>query len=256
MTVRDLAWAPDVDVRVRVPRFVRRSLVAIEEIATVANAIAARLESIFATRMLPAIVPPVELAPGEWERLREGRRCFGIRGETRDAVLLLDEATVRRIVAAAFGETASDCALSRLEERVLDRCMAQLGDGLRSLCGNTGASSEVSNAPPCTYFELRFGPLPAATVGVALGAPLQAANRSFLHPKLLEECPIECWVLLGSGNVDIFTFARLAVGDILPLETKVGAFATLNLGAEAIAAGEGGIFGDRTAFKVHHTTFA
>jgi flagellar motor switch/type III secretory pathway protein FliN len=252
MTVRDLAWAQDVvDARVRVPRFVRRSLVAIAEIAAAANEIGARLESIVAARMIPAIVPAVELAPGEWEQLRVGRRCFGIRGETRDAVLLLDEATVRRIVAAAFGETAMDRALSRFEERVLDRCIAQLGDGLRSLCGKTVASPEISNEQPRTYFELRFGPSPGATVGVALGASPEPANRSFVHANLLEACPIECRVRLGNGNVDIFTLAGLRIGDIVPLEAKVGAFATLNVGAETIAAGEGGIFGDRTAFKVH-----
>lgn len=241
MTVRDLAWTRDaLDGRLRVPRFVRRSVLAMEDVAAVANAMGAI-----------GIVPPIELGEGDWARLREGRRCYNVRGDLRDAILVVEEEMACRLVAAAFGEETAERSLSSFESRVLERCIAQLAAGLGSLCGNVRVAIEGENIAPSAYFELRLGPPADATLGIAAGAPRQPAERAFLHAELLEECPIECWVRLGSGNVDIFTFAGLAVGDVVPLETKVGAFATLNLGAETIAAGEGGIFGDRTAFKVH-----
>lgn len=252
MTLRQIAWTPDgADARVRVPRFVRRSLLALEEVATVANAMRATFESLFASQVSATIVPPVELADGDWQRLCEGRRSYILHGESRDGVLLIDDVTARRIVAAAFSEDALPHPLSRLEAHVLERCLAQVAGALRSLCGTAHPSNEAADAVPVTYFELRFGPPADSAVGIALAAPLQAAERAFLHADLLDECPVECWVRLGSGAVNIFTFASLGVGDVVQLETKVGAYATLNLGAEAIAAGEGGILGDRTAFKVH-----
>ena len=257
MTVREIAWASDVlDSRLRVPHFVRRSMLALEDVAAVANAMAANLASCFESRVAVTIVPPVELVVGDWERLCEGRRCYNVAGEMRDAILVVDERTARRVVATAFGEETADDSLSPFESRVLEHCIAQLAGSLHSLCGDARVSAEGVNGSPSVYFELRLGPPADATLGIAVGARQQVTERTFLHADILEECPIECWVRLGEGNVDIFTFAGLAVGDIVPLETKVGAFATLNLGAETIAAGEGGIVGDRTAFKVHYTTFA
>ncbi|MGH7659509.1 MAG: FliM/FliN family flagellar motor switch protein [Vulcanimicrobiaceae bacterium] len=250
--VREMTWAPDaVDARLRVARFVRRSPLSARDVATAANAMAAQLEACFEAQLAVRVIPPVELADGDWERLREGRRCYNVCGEVRDAVMLIEEATARRIVAAAFGEEGSHDSLSRLESCVLERCMAQLAACLESLCGARRAPAEEACSVPTTYFELRLGVPADATLAIALGAPRHPAERTFLHAELLETCPIECSVRLGTGNVDIFTVAGLAVGDVVPLETKVGAFATLNLGLETVAAGEGGILGDRTAFKVH-----
>jgi flagellar motor switch protein FliM/N len=257
VTVREIAWSPDaLDTRLRVPLFVRRSVLALEDVAAVANAMAANLASCFESQVAVTIVPPVELAAGDWERLREGRRCYNVAGELRDATLVVEERTARRFVATAFGEEGAEDSLSPFESRVLERCIAQLSGSLRALCGGARVCAEARNGSPSVYFELRLGPPADATLGIALGALQQVGERTFLHAEVLEECPLECWVRLGAGNVDIFTFAGLTIGDIVPLETKVGAFATLNLGAETIAAGEGGILGDRTAFKVHHTTFA
>lgn len=252
MTVRELAWAPHaLDLSLRVPRFVRRSLLALEDVAAVANAMAANLSSCFESPVAVTIVPPVELAADDWERLRKGHRCYNVAGQLRDATLVVNERTARRFVAAAFGEETAEDSLSPFESRVLERCIAQLAGSLRSLCGDARASAEDASGSRSVYFELRLGTPADATLGIALGPLQQVAERAFLHAEILEDCPIECWVRLGTGNVDIFTFAGLAVGDIVPLVTKVGAFATLNLGAETIAAGEGGILGDRAAFKVH-----
>ena len=97
---------------------------------------------------------------------------------------------------------------------------------------------------------MRFGAPLGGSLGIALSDQPRNAGPT-LHADALDGCPIECRVQLGAANVDIFTVAALAVGDIVRLETKVGGSATLNLGPDPIAAGEGGVLGDRTAFKVH-----
>jgi flagellar motor switch protein FliM len=72
-----------------------------------------------------------------------------------------------------------------------------------------------------------------------------------IPPDVLADCPVECSVQLDIAAFDIFTIAGLTPGDVLPMGTKVGPYATLNVGRDPIAAGEGGVLGDRTAFKVY-----
>ena len=104
------------------------------------------------------------------------------------------------------------------------------------------------------YCELCLGAPLDTRVGIVLHREPEHAGPTLL-PAALDDCPIECGVRLGAAHVDIFTIAGLAIGDVIRLEAKVGGCATLNLGPDPIAAGEGGVLGDRTAFKVHQVLF-
>ena len=241
----------------RVPRFARRVPVAIESIAGIANAIERRTADLLATDLQVDVFPPVTLEDGDWERLCEGAHGYEFEGERASAVLLCTAHTARRIVAWAFGERERvdqfdrERELSVLEGRVLDRFVGELAGSLYAVCDAARAATQVARPRRCSvYCEIRLGAPIGASLGIAMSEPVAAAGKR-LSQNAIDECPIECSVRLGVAPVDIFTIAALAIGDVLRIETKVGPSATLNLGAEVIAAGEGGVVGDRNAFKVH-----
>lgn len=241
MIVRELAWTGDArDPRVRLPRFVRRAPLSSAKIAAIANTVEQRLGAVFGTAPHVDVFPPIVLEEGQWPRLCEDAHVFAMDG---NAALLIGRAAARRIVACAFGESvdAAGPELSPLEARVLERFASELASGLRSVC----------SGPPSVYCELRMREPFEAIIGVGVQAEPASIPFAQLAPRALDECLIECTVRLGVATADIFTIADLSVGNVVRLETKVGPSATLNLGADPIAAGEGGVLGDRSAFRVH-----
>jgi flagellar motor switch/type III secretory pathway protein FliN len=249
--VRDLAWASDDgSERIRIPRFTRRVPVPIESIVAVANAMTQRLSEMLQTPIELDFFPPVMLECGVWEALCENAFVYEITGERADATLLCPKSAAGKILQQAFGEDVQP-SLSPFELRVLDRFVAHAATALTEICG-----ARVEYAPAARsrhreiYCELRIRSPFVASLAVATNEPAAQIGVAF-SARALDDCPIECSARLGVGAADIFTIASLSVGDILPLEAKVGPSATLNLGPNVIAAGEGGVLGDRTAFKIH-----
>ncbi|MGH7716538.1 MAG: FliM/FliN family flagellar motor C-terminal domain-containing protein, partial [Vulcanimicrobiaceae bacterium] len=107
-----------------------------------------------------------------------------------------------------------------------------------------------SPSPRQAYCELRFGMPLDMVIGLALCEKHPPAGPT-ISADALAECPLECSVQFPIAAFNIFTIADLTPGDVIPLRTKVGPYATLNVGRDPIAAGEGGVLGDNTAFKVH-----
>lgn len=251
MTVRTLAWEARAEsARVRCARFVEEPPFDLRLLAACANDIAERLQTLLAASISVGMLPPVVLTNDAWERLREGGRAYDVRGDGCDATILLDEAAVSRIAACAFGERSEERREpSAIEARIVDRVAEAVAAGIQPACAEQ-RNFRLPLEQRRVACELRLGVPLGAAIGIVFHEHAREPAPT-LGPTVLEDCAIECWVRLGTADVDIFTVAGFAVGDLVRLEAKVGAFATLNLGAEPIAAGEGGVLGDRTAFKVH-----
>lgn len=248
MTVRDVRWVSDPDdERIRVLQFAPRVSLRVEDIAAIANTMAQKIAELLNAPVRADVFPPVAVELEVWQSLCHEAFVYEICGEGADATLLCTRDVGRRITAHVFGEAeGSSGRLSALELRVLDRFMGELAGGLGPICTRTERAKSRS-----IYCELRLREPLEATVGIATCEPAPKVGPS-LSERALEDCPLECSVHLGVGAVDIFTIAGLGIGDIVPLDAKVGESATLNLGQNVIAAGEGGVLGDRSAFRVHH----
>ena len=254
MSVRELDWeAHPESARVRCARFVERLPFELKTLAQCANEIAERVQDVLATTVPVGMLEPIVLSHDVWEQLRAASRAYDACGELADATVLLDERTMQRVAAFAFDELAgSDRMLSALEARIVDRFGDAIRAGLQPACGQLRAAENAPAVARRVYCELRLGSPLHVVVGVVFHERERTPASPTLGPQVLEECPVECRVRLGTATVDIFTVAGFAIGDLVRLETKVGAFATLNLGPEPIAAGEGGVLGNSTAFKVHN----
>jgi hypothetical protein len=188
-----------------------------------------------------------------WSQLCDDGLIFEIASECGDLTFVVLRKSSQKIVACALGETASqhgERILSPMETRFVERFVTELSNGLGSVCGVCNAVRTWSPAPRDAYCELRLGSPLDVVIGVAVreNGPKMGPTIS---PDVLADCPVECSVQLPVAVFNIFTIAGLTPGDVLPLETKVGPYATLNVGRDPIAAGLGGALGDRTAFKVH-----
>jgi flagellar motor switch/type III secretory pathway protein FliN len=247
MIVRELVWTPDsTGGRMRYARFERRVPFDPRLIATIARALETCVSDLIGARLTVDAFPPVHLDEITWTRLCDGNLTFDMTAAAGDMTIVISPKAARNIVSCAFGESlpAADHMLSAMEMRVLERFVAELAEGLTPI-RRVGLST-VRTA----YCELRV----ASSLGVVIGIAVNEKPPQIgptIAAESLEDCQIECSAQLGVAGLDIFTIARLTPGDVLPLETKVGPQATLNAGPDPIAAGEGGVLGDRSAFKVH-----
>jgi len=253
--VRELEWRSDSgDKRMRYPRFERRVPFDLRFAMAIARAVEARISDVFATPIAVEVFPPVRLEESVWLRLCDGNSVFDMGADAGDLSLVLSCNAARNIVGGAFGEDApapGDRLFSCVETRVLERFVAELADGLQQVRGSCKNPPARAHAPAfrSAYCELRFAAPLSAVIGVAFSEKAPQIGPA-IAAEVLEDCPIECSVRLGVAALNIFTIAGLTAGDVIPLETKVGLDATLNVGPDPIAAGEGGVLGDRSAFKV------
>ena len=67
---------------------------------------------------------------------------------------------------------------------------------------------------------------------------------------LLGHVPVDARVQFAAGSVDVAALLGLAPGDIVQLDTPVGAPAALKVGGRFIAAGEAGVRSGRYSFEV------
>lgn len=255
MIVRELVWAPDSsEGRVRCVRFQQRVPFDLRLVAAVACATEACVADLFGESIAIDAFPPVHLDTVMWSQLCDGNFVFEMTTDAGDLSIVISPQAARRIVGFAYGESPPqrERMLSALEMRVLERFVAELADRLKPIRGscNDAVARVQSPAVRGAYCELRI----ASPLDVVLGiAALEKAPQigQTIAAEDLEDCPIECSVQLAAVTCDIFTIAGLTPGDVIPLETKVGPYATLNAGPDPIAAGEGGVLGARSAFKVH-----
>ena len=97
---------------------------------------------------------------------------------------------------------------------------------------------------------MRIGPPLGVSLGIGIAREPPSELGPRLRPEVLEGCTVECSARLGVVTLAARSLVDLRVGDLLPLDAKVAPCATLNVGAHLVASGEGGVFGDRTAFMV------
>ncbi len=255
MNVRELAWMPDSEnSRLRCTRFERRVPFDLRLIAAIACAAESCFTDLFGESIAIDAFPAVHLEAAIWARLCDGNLVFELTAQGGDLSIVISPKTARRIVGWAFGESPSQCEqmLSAIEARVLERFVAELANRLKPIRGSCNDAVARARLPAerRAYCELRIASPLDAVIGLAA-----SEKAPEIGPKIaaedLEDCPIECSVQLAVAACNIFTIAGLTPGDVIPLETKVGPYATLNAGPDPIAAGEGGVLGTRSAFKVH-----
>jgi hypothetical protein len=253
--VRELVWTQDAnDGRVRNVRFERRVPFDLCLIDAIARAVESCVSEIFAEPIAVDAFPPVHLETVTWARLYDGNFVFDMTVDAGDLSVVIAPKAARSIVGRAFGESPVECEklLSAMEVRVLERFVAELADRLTSIRGTCNGAVVRTRlpAPRRAYCELRLPSPLDAVIGIAV-----SENVSKIGPtigfEVLEDCSIECSAQLSLAAFNIFTIAGLTPGDVIPQDTKVGPYATLNVGRDPIAAGEGGVLGDRSAFKVH-----
>jgi hypothetical protein len=251
MNVRELTWAPD-----STARFERRVPFDLQLIAAIARAAESCISDLFGEAIAIGAFPPVHLDAVTWARLCDGNLVFEMTAEAGDLSIVISPKAARQIVGCAFGESSSDREqmLSAVETRVFERFVVELVDRLKPIRGSCkdGVARVRSPADRRAYCELRIASPLDAVIGVAVAVDKKAPQIGpTIAAEDLEDCPIECSVQLALAAFNIFTIAGLTPGDVIPLETKVGPYATLNAGPDPIAAGEGGVLGARSAFKVH-----
>ena len=256
MIARELVWTRDPhDARIRLARFERRVPFERTLAISLARALQARATEIFSATISVDILPPTLLEARVWSQLCNDALAYEMSADCGDLTVLIAREAARTIVANAFGEssvTRGEDELSPVEHRVFERFVGELTEGLSAVRGSCKGAAVRSRTPSQrdAYCELRFGtPLDVAIGFAVREKPVRVGPT--IAPGVLEECPLECSAQVVVDVFDIFTIAGLAPGDVLPLRTKVGPYATLNVGPDPIAAGEGGVLGDRTAFKVH-----
>jgi len=255
MIVRELIWTPDpASPRVRCARFERRVPFELRLVATIARALESCARNLFHEAVTVDAFAPVHVDDATWARLCNGNLIFEMSAAAVDLSIVVSPDAAGRIVSYAFGENPAgrEQLLSAMELRVLDRFIAELAGELKPIRGAHDDAAVRVASPGCraAYCELRISPPLGVVIGIAANEKPSRIGQKIASEDL-EDCPIECSVRLDIAGVDIFTLARLMPGDVLPLETKVAPYATLNVGRDPIAAGEGGVLGDRSAFKVH-----
>lgn len=255
MIVRELVWAPDASTgSLRRARFARRVPFDPRLIAAIARAIESCASDLFGEPIAIDAFPPVHLEGATWAGLCDGSLVFEITADGGDLSIVVSPKAARGIVGRAFSESPPyrEKALSAMEMRVLERFVAELSDRLKPIRGSCNDAVVCARTPAdrSAYCELRIAAPLDVVIGVAAREKAPQIGPTIAAEEL-EDCPIECSARLALAACSIFTIAGLTPGDVIPLETKVGPYATLNAGPDPIAAGEGGVLGARTAFKVH-----
>jgi len=173
-----------------------------------------------------------------------------------DAFLIVRGDDARRLVALAFGETecGERAALSAIERATFDRILAALVPLCNTLCGALGAAireqPEIAAADLVTYFEVRAHGSPPVAVGFALSRDPAEDVREYLSVEDLADVELPGTVACATGTIDVATFARLAPGATLPLDTPLAGHGTLRFGDVAFARGICGVAAGRCALRV------
>lgn len=241
-------------------RFVPRAPLPVEAACGVANGIREALRELLGEECELDLGEPVALGAQTWARLADDAQLFLMRGARNDALLIVPRRDARRLVLCAFGEAevadapgALDAACSALELQAVDRIASRCAVALEALGAPPAGGPRrvrLADAPGCVaYVDLRVRSPIELTLGVGILRPVPepAAARS-LSPSALDGVSLELRAVFAEGMIDAANFVTLRPGDLVKLDTKVGALASLNLGSGRLATGVPGVLSSRTAF--------
>lgn len=256
--IADLSFAGPDSARVRTARFIPRPSIPLSAACLVANGIRETLRELFGERCELTIGEPVAIGPQAWATLSHDAYCFLTCGRQTDVVIVLRAGDARVLVQRAFGEAdvRGAAALSALEvhavERIAGRCAAAF-DPLYA--ERRGASQRlVSTAlPTCVaFFDIRVSAPIDIEIGIGIVRDLpEAGPAGTLPASVLGAVPIEVHAEFAAGSIDARALLGLAPGDVVVLDTQVGAAGSLKIADRYIARGSGGIVGGRYSFEVH-----
>ena len=244
---------------VRRLRFVPRAPIPIDAACVVANGIRETLRELFGEGCELDLGEPAALGARAWAQLARDAQLFLIRGRRTDVVLIVPPRDARLLVLRAFGEpgppaaAALDAACSALELQAIERIAARCAPALGALCAQRAEGSARvprDEVPACVaYFDLRVRTPIELTLGIGIvrGLP-EAAPAGTLSPAALDEVGLEVRAIFAEGMIDAADFVTIQPGDVVKLDTKVGAFASLNVGPRRLATGVAGVVSSRTAF--------
>ncbi|HYW53905.1 MAG TPA: FliM/FliN family flagellar motor C-terminal domain-containing protein [Dongiaceae bacterium] len=245
---------------VRRLRFVPRASVPLEAACVVANGIRETLRELLGEHCELVLGEPAALGAQAWAQLARDALLFLTRGRRTDVVLVLPRADARRLVLRAFGESRGEPELpeqacSALELHALERIAARCASAFGALCAECESARAVRphEVPACTaYFDLRVhAPLPL-TLGIGIVRELpEPSPAGALSPSALGSVTVEARAVFAEGTLDAARFVKIQPGEVVKLDTKVGAPASLNIGHRRLATGVPGVVASRTAFLVH-----
>jgi len=146
--------------------------------------------------------------------------------------------------------------LSVLESQALERIATRCASAFDPLCAERrGTAQRISRAelPTCVaYFDVHVRQPIAIELGVAIVRDLPDPGPTGTFPAaLLANVPIEVRAEIAAGTIELADLLNLTPGDIVVLETQVGAAATLKVADRSFASGSGGVHAGRYCFEVH-----
>lgn len=244
---------------VRRLRFVPRASIPVDAACVVANGVRETLRELLGEGCELDLGEPAALEAAAWTQLARDAQLFLVRGRRTDVILMVPRRDARRLVLRAFGEPdaptvpALDAACSALELQAIERIAARCAPALGPLCAQRPEGSHrilADEAPACVaYFDLRVRTPIELTLGVGIVRRLPEAGPSgTLSPAALAEVALEVRAVFAEGLIDAADFVTIRPGDVVKLDTKVGALASLNLGSGRLATGVAGVVSSRTAF--------
>ncbi|MEA2722052.1 MAG: Type flagellar switch regulator (C-ring) FliN C-term [Candidatus Eremiobacteraeota bacterium] len=255
--------------RVRRLRFVPRAPIGVEAACVVANGVRETLRELLGARCELVLGEPAALDAQAWALLASDALLFLTRGRQTDIVLVMPHDDARRLVLRAFGEgddagageagapaVLPDRVCSALELHALERIAARCAAAFEPLCAERHEASRPVRAdeiPHCAgYFDLRVHAPLALTLGIGIVRELPDPGPSgALRPDALHPVTLEARAVFAEGTIDAAAFVTMQPGQIVKLDTKVGALASLKCGSRRLATGVPGVVASRTAFLVH-----
>ena len=244
--------------RVRPMRFVPRASIPLEAACVVANGIRETLRELLGEQCELVLGEPAAIAAESWALLAHDAFLFLTHGRQTDIVLVLPQRDARRLVLRAFGEGEDlpDGACSALELHALERIAARCAATFDPLCAERRGASRAVRAhevPVCVaYFDVRVHAPVALTLGIGIVRDLPDPGPSGALPRsALDPLALEVRAVFAEGILDAATFVNLRPGDVVRLDTQVGAPASLNIAGRRLASGVAGVIANRTAFLVN-----
>ncbi len=240
-----------------------RASIPLEAACLVANGIRETLRELLGERCELVLGEPAAIDGAAWSLLAADAFLFLTRGRQTDTVLVLPQRDARRLVLRAFGEGEAAgapalpaAACSALEVHALERIAARCAAAFEPLCAErSGGARSVRphEVPTCVaYFDLRVhAPVPLS-LGIGIVRDLPDPGPSGALPATaLGPVELEARAVFAEGTIGAAAFVKLRPGDLVRLDTQVGAPACLKIGGQRLATGVAGVVASRTAFLVH-----
>ncbi len=221
-------------------------------LAEVARGLATHLGRVLHAEISLRILEPSLIETGWLVPLFEAGVVQGWRGQFGELATVMDVASAQACAGAALGAPGAPRGgpLSPLEREVARGVVASALPALRPLCGEIQGEASVAPAAGDLFVEFALGPVPAASLALALHPSLPTLPGPALEVESLAEVPMTLSVDLARGGLALGELAALSVGDVLVFDTQVGDGAVLNVGGQAAFIGDAGIKGSRAAFAV------